>query len=81
MATSIPEEFEGEPTLPAWKIKVLKEWYTSCLGDSDKADNEADSIYYTAQSESFRACLILLYGDDIEAIAAAIDGPLEEKES
>jgi len=74
MATTIPEEFEGEPTLTPEKVAIIKEWYIRFLGDSDKASDVDDEAYYTGQHEGLRAVLILLHTDDLAEAADKIDG-------
>lgn len=45
MATTIPTAFVGTPTLTEEKVAIIKEWYISNLGDSDKADSDDHDFY------------------------------------
>lgn len=75
MATTIPEEFLGNAWLTDEKVEVIKAWYVTMLGDSDKADDTLAEQYYTGQHEALRAVLILLHEDDLEVAIAKIQAP------
>jgi low affinity Fe/Cu permease len=61
MATTIPTEFIGIPSLSEEKVERIKEWYRTMLGDCDKASEVEAEQYYAGQVDAFETVLHLLY--------------------
>lgn len=66
MATTIPTEFEGEPTLTPAKIATLTDWYHEALGNYDKATDADDAAVYGGEASMIESVLRLLYGLDLD---------------
>lgn len=62
MATTILQEFEGNPTIDAEKVETIKEWYKQLQGDCDKASDALDGEYYQGGVDMAVSILALLYG-------------------
>ena len=61
MATTILQEFEGEPQLDPEKIETIKRWYGQLQGDCDKASTVEDSEYYQGGVDMAVSILALIY--------------------
>lgn len=82
MATTIPAEFPGIPSLSEAKVEVIKQWYLEALGDEDKADELETGVFYEGQRMAFESVLNLLFGITVEEPAPTtagwdvIEGPI-----
>ena len=68
MATTILEEYEGDPTLTPEKIAIIKQWYKEVQGDEDKATDIDDHEFYAGGVDMVLNILCLLYNCPTETI-------------
>lgn len=61
MATTIPVNFVGEPTITQEKLETIERWYQQALGNQDKAGEMDAEAYYAGAVDYTRSILELLY--------------------